>query len=335
MVHEHAAGSAFIETCQRLEVLHLGSCGCEAPVRVAGAAALLRLAELAAGLHSAVLGERQVFAQVRGALPVAAVPLRRLTAPAIGAARHLRREADLAADSGHLLDLALTAAGATPGGHILVVGTGSVARLVVSRGFALGFASATVAGRQRPDWLDSATCFVPLAELRSAAASAALVLCLSADAPDLAVHDFPRTDLLIDLGTPRRAAPGCTAAVSLAEIGHSVAADPEQSARRGQLRRRLAELLASRTGAAAAGVTPGVQRLREEIERVRAAEVERAVRLRPHLDRVSVEHLTRSLVNQLFHHPTQRLRTSGDPAFVARVTALFDADARHGQEARP
>ena len=66
-------------------------------------------------------------------------------------------------------------------------------------------------------------------------------------------------------------------------------------------------------------------RLRFEVERLRLAEVERIGRLHPNLERATVDTITRSLVQQLFHRPTTRLREMDDPELSARLAGLFAA----------
>ena len=64
-VHEAHPGAGVVETCQRIEAFSLNGCGCPAPQRREGRAAVDHLAAVAAGLESAVLGEFQVLGQVR------------------------------------------------------------------------------------------------------------------------------------------------------------------------------------------------------------------------------------------------------------------------------
>ena len=56
---------------------------------------------------------------------------------------------------------------------------------------------------------------------------------------------------------------------------------------------------------------------------MRAAEVARIRRLHPEISQETAEAITRSLVKQIFHHATERLRALDDPALGDRVVALF------------
>jgi glutamyl-tRNA reductase len=59
------------------------------------------------------------------------------------------------------------------------------------------------------------------------------------------------------------------------------------------------------------GVVDSVRALRDRMEELRVAELERALKRLGHLDRADrerVEHLTKSLMNKFLHTPTLRLR---------------------------
>ncbi|MGI0149799.1 MAG: glutamyl-tRNA reductase, partial [Thermoplasmata archaeon] len=55
-------------------------------------------------------------------------------------------------------------------------------------------------------------------------------------------------------------------------------------------------------------VTPIVRELRERFETVRTEEIRRHLHLFPHVDRASLEALTKGLVNKLLHRPTTRIK---------------------------
>jgi glutamyl-tRNA reductase len=93
--------------------------------------------------------------------------------------------------------------------------------------------------------------------------------------------------------------------------------------RRAALKQRLRVLLDERLAMATEDSATPIGRLRLEVERVRRAEVERTGRLHPELAPETVEQITRSLVNQIFHLPSKRLRELGDPDLGTRVAALF------------
>ena len=109
--------------------------------------ALRHLSEVAAGLHSAVLGEAQILGQSRRAFDDAGAELQGLGQTAITAARSLRAETEFDSHAGHLLDRGLALSGVGPAGRLLVLGTGAMARLVAERGEAVGVCEGPGAGR--------------------------------------------------------------------------------------------------------------------------------------------------------------------------------------------
>jgi glutamyl-tRNA reductase len=74
--------------------------------------------------------------------------------------------------------------------------------------------------------------------------------------------------------------------------------------------------------------------LREEVERIRQRELMRTLRLHPELPPEKVDAITRSLVNQIFHHPSQRLRRSENPELAEAVVALFRSKTREAIDGR-
>jgi glutamyl-tRNA reductase len=66
-----------------------------------------------------------------------------------------------------------------------------------------------------------------------------------------------------------------------------------------------------------------IGRIRSEVERVRQREAERIARLHPGLSHEAIESITRGLVNQIFHLPSERLRAMGDTELGERLADLF------------
>ena len=338
MAAEHGAGAILVASCQRVEVYGWHACACEADWQSEGFAALLRLAEVAAGLQSLVLGEEQILGQVRSALAAASPDLRALGDVALAAARALRAETGFDTHSGHLLDRALWLSGLRAGGRIAVVGAGSVGKLVTRRAITLGFDSVVTIGRHQPtgQWCEGpGQSSDVLADLRSIGAVDVLVSCLGSFATPLTAADLPEIRALaVDLGTPRNLVPGLAVPVlTIAMMVAEAASRPQADSRDAALRRRLRELLEDRFERATSDSCSELGRLRLEVERVRKTEAERIARLHPELPTNTIEKITRGLVNQLFHRPTQRLRESDDREFEARVVGLFAAGAPGETEA--
>ncbi len=321
-----------LDTCQRVEVYTVGPCRCHAPVHLHGAEAVAHLAEVAAGLHSAVLGEAQVLGQVRRAFADASPRLRRTVDIALAASRDLRREANFRDDSGHLLVRALKLGETAPAGRLLVVGTGLLARLVARRGVVLGFDEVIIAGRRSPEaeWLgQSGASFVRLSTIHSLGSVDVVAGCLGGDAVPLGPEALPGVRrLIVDLGTPRNFAAGqAVPVVAIADLLDQASDDPCRE----KLARRLRTAFDKRFAAAHDDRRTLLGSWRREIEIVRRREVSRTQRLHPELSVETVEAITRGLVNQLFHGPLKRLRHLDDQEFKERVVALFETTRELGE----
>lgn len=324
----HIGGAAsLLESCQRVEVYLGAACECDAPQRHRGIDALRHLAEVAAGLHSVVLGEEQILGQVRAALAEAPREVRAAGDIALAAARELRRETEFDTHSGHLLDRALRLHGIEAGGTLLILGTGQMGRLVARRGLELGFESVIVAGRREPDWTARhGLRWVSLEDVRTVGPVHIAVGCLGSGAGEVDPEATlpPVQSLLLDLGTPRNFAQA-QAHAPLATIAALHAAGPTDHSdrKRARLRERLHAILDRRLKMAASDSGSAVGRLRAELERTRRRELERIGRLHPDIAPETLDVITRSLVNQLFHTPSKRLRELGDADLEAQFVALF------------
>jgi len=320
------AGGALVETCQRIEAYAAGAgCSCAADRRVQGFAAILHLATVAAGLDSAVLGEAQVLGQVRAGVHTLRGTHSAVVDAAIAAARQLRAEAGFGATTGHLLDRALPLVGVVPRGAALVLGAGVAGTLVSRRARTLGFERVAVASRREP--ADPARLgadqWLPLDQIVGAGPFAVAVACLGPSAPELSRDHLPRARGYIDLGSPPNLAAGVRPVVRLTDIIGAQRSDPVEAGRREGLHRRLREILESRLAMARERSDTPVGRIRREVEAVRLREVARIARLHPEFSPRAIEDLTRGLVSQIFHTPSERLRAIDDPELGERLADLF------------
>jgi glutamyl-tRNA reductase len=297
-----------------------------APRAYHGHDALLHLAKVCAGLESLVLGEAEVLGQVRSALAEAAPELRRLTAPAVAAARALRRDEGFTQHAGFALDAALEYAGLTCEGALTVIGGGPMGRRIAERAAALGFSVTIVARRPLP--LPPNIHYHAFDHLSALPATDVLVSCLGHGAPLLTRDLLPQIRCAaIDLATPRNLADDLpTPVVRLADLIEAQRRFGEDL-RRAELRLKLEALLDARllTGDRESPLGS----LREEVERIRQLEIVRTLRLHPELPADKVDAITRSLINQVFHGPSQRLRQPENTELAAAVAALF---ATNGEE---
>lgn len=319
-----------VESCQRLEVFGIGECNCDAPARATGIAALRHLAEVAAGLHSVVLGESEILGQVRSALTAAPPAIRPYGDIAIAAARELRRETTFDSHTGHLLDRALRHLGIEGDGTLLVVGTGHVARQVASRGATLGFDRVVIAGRREPDgaWFTAGGySFVQLAEMGSLGEVSVAVGCLGSDAPELCAScDLPAvTHLVLDLGTPRNfAGDAGVPQLGIAEL--LVGSEPREhsEAYRARLGERLTEILDRRLAMLETDSATAIGQMRAAVERIRQQEMVRYASRHPEIPPHLLDTITRSLVNKIMHLPSERLRQLDDAALGRELALLFE-----------
>jgi len=255
--------------------------------------------------------------------------LAQLGGVAVAAAREFRAGALFDTHTGHLLDRALRLSGVQSGGDMLVIGAGAAARAVAERALALGYASVVIAARQQPAgaWFKAgAFSYLPLTELPNRPAVDVIVSCLGSGADELHVKDdLPEARrLIVDLGTPRNLAgdPGVPL-IDIARMWESEFGRPHSASRRAQDRARLRLLLHGRLTMLEQDSRSTVGRLRQDLERIRAAEVTRALRLHPEVPPAAMESITRSLVNQLFHLPTARLRQQTNAALADELAGLF------------
>ncbi len=315
-----------IATCQRYEFISLDDepAG-HAPRTHQGEDALFHIACISAGLDSLVLGETQIFGQVRSALSKASPELRRMTAPALAAARSLRREHSFTEHAGFALDYALQHAAVPAGGSLLVLGGGVMGRRVAERALQLGF-EVTIAAR-RPLPIGLPIRYEPLPQVASLPAFDVVAGCLGADAPRMEQAQLPAvTKIAIDFGTPRNLGDDFEVPlVTIADLIAYQASTAELEDRREKLRARLRELLSQRlVMASASGASPlGV--MRGEIEVIRRRELARAAKLHPEVPLGALDTITRSLVNQIFHRPSLRLRRAGNQELAEELAALFQA----------
>ncbi|MCY3646596.1 MAG: hypothetical protein OXH07_06455 [Chloroflexi bacterium] len=317
--------AAIIRTCQRIEAYTLASCDCPAPTHREGLDALRHLTEVAAGLHSAVLGEAQILGQSRRAFDDADGALLGLGRTAVAAARALRAETEFDSHAGHLLDRGLSLSGITPSGRLLVLGTGVMARLVAERGEAIGFDEVLVAGR-RPPRQPMPGAYLPLGGIGRTGPVTVVAGCLGSAANVIALEALPPAELVLDLGTPRNFAGAAEArVVTIADLLSDEAGRPHSVARRGALRERLHTLLDRELASRRETASTPVGALRASVERARRRELARIAERHPEIAPETLDALTRSLVNRILHEPTERLRAMGEGSDLAReLAALFE-----------
>jgi glutamyl-tRNA reductase len=321
------ADAAIVKSCQRLEAYGAALCACTDGIQLHGLEAVLHLAEVAAGLDSVVLGEAQIIGQARTALAAVPAELRALTDTAIAAARELRRVTRFDSHAGHLLDRSLKVADVPPSGRLLVLGAGAMGRLVAGRGMDLGFDEVIVAGRTKPTLRQGqGWTFAPLGTAANLPAVDVVAGCLGSGAGEIGFERMPAIRrLAIDLGTPRNF--GDSARVPLITIAGLLADEesrPHAMRRRRELREQLRAVLERRLAAVEEDGKSIVGAVRARVEQVRQRELARMRRLHPEIAPETLDTLSRSLVNQLFHAPSQKLKELDDARLGREFLSLFE-----------
>lgn len=326
MARQTHPDASIVASCQRSEAFALRPCRCGAEVSLAGRSALAHLAQVAAGLESVVLGESQILGQVRAAFSEAEQPMRALSDVAIAAAREFRQRTRFNSHAGHLLDRSLTLSGIAARGRLLVLGAGAMGRLVADRGIQLGFDEVVVASRTTPaagngdGWR-----FASLDDLHSVGSVDVVAACLGSGAGEIDFARLPEVrGLAVDLGTPRNFGPGAPCHVlTMADLLADEQSHPHRQRRRAELAAKLDAILDARLAGVAQDSASPVGALRSAVEGVRQRELVRARKLHPEVAPETLDALTRSLVNQIFHEPSRRLKELGDQRLGAELAALF------------
>jgi len=320
------------------------------------------LFSVVAGLDSMVVGEPQIFSQVRGAFQRAreegacGPALSPLFRYAFRAGRRARSETELGASPAAFVEagaaLAADHLDGLEGRSVLVIGAGEMGTLAVSALAAHGVGRFRVLNRTPERAARLATrvggAHGSLAEVPEALAEADLVVSstgstramVSREAVEAAVAGRRRPIFLLDLAVPRdvevevREVPGAGVADiddlrgMLVESRTGIAEQIERA------RALLAEEAARyRTQRRAAQLAPLIAALHARGEGIRAAELERvAPRLASLSDRQweAVEALTKGIVKTLLHDPVVRLKErwgAGLGESHARTLAeLFDLE---------
>lgn len=332
--------------------------------RIDGGAAQ-HLFRVAAGLDSLVVGEPQIFGQVKDAYATAAgeqctgALLNKLFPWSFAVGKRVRADTGLGEGAVSVSYAAISLArkifGDLKGLSVLVAGAGEMAELtavhlrsqqvkriaVTSRTLTRARALAGRVGGVAVGWsaIDEELLRVDV-----------VVTATGAPAPVLTRPEIERVMharrnrplFVIDVGLPRDVDPDCgeLEQVFLYNLDDLRAVVSENLARRREQTRR-AEAMVSDSAEEfvvwlrSRGTIPALVALRRRFEAVRRAELER---LEPKLSRsgpearARVEEVTRLLVQKLLLTPTERLKSTGDAATAARyaetVTRLFDLDEK-------
>ena len=318
------------------------------------------LFRVAAGLDSLVVGEPQIFGQVKDAYAIAArqgstgILLNKLFPWSFNVGKRIRAETGLGEGAVSVSYAALSLArkifGKLDNRAVLVVGAGEMAELtathlqaqqvkriaVASRTFARANALANRVDGTAVEWSEIDTQLVD-ADIVVTATGATTPI-LTGPAIERVMHARRNRPLfIIDLGLPRDVDPSAAELeqVFLYNIADLRAIVSENLARRQEQTTQAETLVATATEEFltwmhARGTIPTVVALRRRFEEVRQSEIKR---LEPKLNgltpeaRARVEEVTRLLVQKLLLPPTERLKAASDATvatqYAEAVTELF------------
>ncbi|MGC1511945.1 MAG: glutamyl-tRNA reductase [Acidimicrobiales bacterium] len=316
------------------------------------AAAVAHLFTVTAGLDSAVLGEGEILGQVRTAWEASAAEgatgpvLNMLFRHAVEAGKRARTETDIgrhAASVSHAaVALATERLGTLEGRKVLVVGAGEMGEGMVMSLSRAGVTEVLVANRtgERADALAErvggrAIRLSELPEVLSeidvllTSTGATSVMVEHADIEPVMAARGGRELLIVDVAVPRDVDP------HVAELPGVTLLDMDDLRAFAQIgldeRRREVSIVRDliddevaryREVATARQVAPLVTEVRDHVEAIRVAEVERVGRRLAPGERDALDAMSRSLVAKLLHEPTVRLK---DAAGTPRGERLAEA----------
>ena len=316
--------------------------------------AIAHLFSVAAGLDSAVLGESEILGQVKSAWEVAqeersvGSSLNMVFRHAVEVGKRARSETAIGRHTTSVSQAAVALAGerlgSLEGCRVLVLGAGAMGRGMAVALAGSGAADVAVANRTWERAVDLAAQVdgraVPLADLAGALTDADVLLTstgatsVMVDQADLEAVTRLRGGrqlLIVDVAVPRDVDPAAAAlpGITLLDMDDLRAfAEAGLAERRREVTRVREiveeEVVRHREAVSARRVAPLVAALRERLDDVRRAEVERhAGRIQRGADPAEVvDAVTRAVLNKVLHEPTVRLK---DAAGSPRGDRLADA----------
>ncbi len=335
---------------ERLRELAGDACGVDEALYVhTGKQAVEHLFGVAAGLDSMILGEPQIFGQVKNAYSIACdaactgPTINRLfhTAFRVGKrVRHMTAVGEGAVSvSFAAVELARKTVGDLTGAKVLLVGAGKVGELSARHLSDAGIGSLVIANRtfERAEELASrlngtAVAFEDALSLFGTVDI--VIVSLSADAPVFSAHDIAtavdgRPDgslLLVDLGVPRNIAPetGGLPAITLRDIDDLESLTLDNMDHRKGEADKAADIIADEAEEfldwlAEREAAPVIRDLHVKCENIRLEELER---IRNRVDEATLETIdlvTRRIVRKILHNPVIAMRATGSEAQRERL----------------
>ena len=318
-----------------------------------GAEAARHLFRVAAGLDSLVVGEPQILGQVKSAYTVASgagltgTILNRLFHLAFSAGKRVRSETGLGEGAVSVSFAAISLArkifGDLAGLHVLILGSGEMAKLTGMHLRAQAIGRITIASRTRAaaerlassitadvvDWTDVPAA-IERADILVTATGAPSTILSRADIAGAMRSRPDRSLFIIDIALPRDVEPdtGTLEQVFLYNIDDLQGIVKENLTRRTAELERADAIVAAETAKFASwlqsrDIIPTVVALRDRFETIRRAELQRLepkLRSLPPDAQAQVDHITRIIVEKLLLTPTEQLKAVSDNSLAAAYT---------------
>lgn len=326
--------------------------------------AVHHLFRVACGLDSMLVGEAQIFSQIKQAYDRASEAgkvgflLNRLFQAALHVGKRARTETDIGAGavsvSSAAVGLAEKVFGDLSNRTALLIGAGETARLAAEHLVEHGIAHVIISNRtpERGEALarnvrgvtlpfEQRLRAIPDADIVISATSAPGVLLTQSDIEPIMRHRSRRPLLMIDLAVPRDIDPSINEldTIFLYDIDALTVMVEQNLARRRKeipkveaiIRKELGEFLAWYDSLA---VTPLIKVLREHLEAIRQEQLRRYEHQFTEEDRTRLDQFTRTLVNRILHQPLTQLRGFPQDARwgnmrLDTVRLLFGLEAEH------
>jgi glutamyl-tRNA reductase len=328
-----------------------------------GDRAITHLFRVAASLDSMIIGESQILGQLKDAFEVAlghkttGVIMNKVVKKAISVAKRVRTETKIAETAVSVsyaaVELAKKIFSNLDEKTVLLVGAGEMAKLAARHLIAQGVRHVRITTRTPQHAVDLAAKFggtpVPFEQFKAEMASADIVLVstgaahyiVGADDVERAVEKRGnRPMFLIDISVPRNIDPAVRHVdnaflFDIDDLKHRV---EQNRAERLQEAEKAERMVVEEVGAIiewmkSLEVTPTIVALRNRVDDIKRAEVDKALGRLGHLsqqDKELVENLASSIVNKLIHRTMVTLKSevnsSNGPAFVEAARRFFHLD---------
>jgi glutamyl-tRNA reductase len=321
-----------------------------------GEEAIRHVFRVASSLDSMVVGEPQILGQVKDAFALAqsaeviGPQLRALVTQALAVARKIRRETGIGRHAVSVsyaaVELARKIFGGLEGKAVLLVGAGEMAELAARHLMEHGTLPVRVANRTHARGEELARRLqglaVPFDRLSAAMAEVDIVIASTAAPQPIITRSqvqealrarHSRPLFLVDIAVPRNVEAG----VNDLDNAFCYDVDDLRAVVEANLRERAREARAAeamvtreverfRLRLRDLEVVPTIVSLRDKVEGIRRAEVERALRMLPQADaetRRVIEAMSHAIVNKVLHTPTVKLRDSSRAGVGQRVADLI------------